>query len=104
MRPSPSPYWQEQAEWFNTQLAHTQHLEKNLSALGVPPQPALRSAIRTLTRSGRTDLFQTDRGRKGYPRSNDPAAQSVNCNPQNMKFDNSTRKPEPDSAVFVLNV
>lgn len=42
-------YWQEQTEWFNTQLVHIGRLEENLSALGVPAQPALRSAIQTLT-------------------------------------------------------
>lgn len=42
-------YWQEQADWFAKQLFHTQRLEDNLKALGVPEQSALRSAIQTLT-------------------------------------------------------
>jgi hypothetical protein len=42
-------YWQEQTEWFNTQLKHTERLEEKLLALGVPSQPALRSAIQTMT-------------------------------------------------------
>ena len=50
-------YWQEQADWFAKQLSHTRHLEDNLKALGVPEQPALRSAIQTLS-----DIVEACRG------------------------------------------
>jgi hypothetical protein len=50
-------YWQEQADWFAKELSYTQRLEDNLKALGVPEQPALRSAIQTLT-----DIVEACRG------------------------------------------
>ncbi|SRR5260370_3867202 len=50
-------YWQEQAEWFAKQLSYTQRLEDNLKALGIEEQPALRSAIQTLT-----DIVEACRG------------------------------------------
>jgi hypothetical protein len=50
-------YWQEQGEWFAKQLSRTQRLEDNLKGLGFEKQPALRSAIQTLT-----DIVEACRG------------------------------------------
>jgi hypothetical protein len=50
-------YWGEQTEWFNTQLFYTRRLEKKLLAIGVPEQPALRSAVQTLS-----DIVEACRG------------------------------------------
>jgi hypothetical protein len=50
-------YWQDQTEWFSTQLRHTKQLEENLLALGVPSQPALAKTIQSLT-----DIVEACRG------------------------------------------